>query len=86
MIIDGVTVYGVSEDDAKMLVTVGKMKYADLKKVEAYYDGEYINAHFHYGEGRPFERIRRITGYLVGTTDRWNNAKKAELEDRVTHA
>ena len=33
----------------------------------------------------PFERIRRITGYLVGTTERWNNAKKAELRDRVTH-
>ena len=33
-----------------------------------------------------FERIRRITGYLVGTTDRWNNSKKAELKDRVKHS
>lgn len=33
----------------------------------------------------PFERIRRITGYLVGTVDRWNNAKRAELKDRVKH-
>ncbi len=33
-----------------------------------------------------FQRIRRITGYLVGTTDRWNNAKKAELGDRVKHS
>lgn len=33
----------------------------------------------------PFERLRRITGYLVGTTNRWNNAKKAELKDRVKH-
>ena len=32
-----------------------------------------------------FERIRRITGYLVGTVDRWNNAKQAELHDRVKH-
>ena len=32
-----------------------------------------------------FERIRRITGYLVGTTDRWNNAKRAEERDRVKH-
>lgn len=32
-----------------------------------------------------FERIRRITGYLVGTTDRWNNAKQAEEKDRVKH-
>lgn len=32
-----------------------------------------------------FERIRRITGYLVGTIDRWNDAKQAEERDRVKH-
>ena len=32
-----------------------------------------------------FERIRRITGYLVGTLDRFNNAKRAEEHDRVKH-
>ncbi len=32
-----------------------------------------------------FERIRRITGYLVGTTDRFNNAKQSEEKDRVKH-
>jgi hypothetical protein len=32
-----------------------------------------------------FDRVRRITGYLVGTIDRWNDAKRAELEDRVMH-
>ena len=37
------------------------------------------------GEGVKFERIRRITGYLVGTTDRFNNGKKAEEQDRVKH-
>lgn len=37
------------------------------------------------GEGVGFERIRRITGYLVGTTDRFNNAKRAEEKDRVKH-
>ncbi len=37
------------------------------------------------GEGVGFERIRRITGYLVGTTERFNNAKKAEEQDRVKH-
>lgn len=37
------------------------------------------------GKGVKFERIRRITGYLVGTVDRWNDAKKAELKERVTH-
>lgn len=37
------------------------------------------------GKGRMFERIRRITGYLVGTLDKWNDAKKAEEKDRVKH-
>lgn len=37
------------------------------------------------GEGVKFERIRRITGYLVGTVDRFNNAKQAEEHDRVKH-
>ena len=36
-------------------------------------------------DGIPFERIRRITGYLVGTMDKWNNGKKAEEKDRVKH-
>lgn len=38
-----------------------------------------------YGKGVGFERIRRITGYLVGTMDKWNDAKKAEEHDRVKH-
>ena len=37
------------------------------------------------GQGVPFDRLRRITGYLVGTVDRWNDAKKAELNDRIKH-
>lgn len=38
------------------------------------------------GEGIGFERIRRITGYLVGTVERFNDGKKAEERDRVKHA
>ena len=37
------------------------------------------------GEDVKFERIRRITGYLVGSTDRFNNAKRREEKDRVKH-
>ena len=37
------------------------------------------------GEGVKFERIRRITGYLVGTLDRFGDAKRAEVEQRVKH-
>ena len=36
-------------------------------------------------DGVKFERIRRITGYLVGTVDRFNNSKRAEEHDRVKH-
>ena len=37
------------------------------------------------GKGIAFDRIRRITGYLTGTVDRWNTAKREELKDRVSH-
>lgn len=37
------------------------------------------------GEDMRFDRVRRITGYLVGTLDRFNNAKRAEVHDRVKH-
>lgn len=37
------------------------------------------------GDGIHFERIRRITGYLVGTLDRFNDGKRAEERDRVKH-
>lgn len=48
-------------------------------------DNECPKCHRTEEEGPKFERIRRITGYLVGTTDRWNNAKRAEEKDRVKH-
>ncbi len=38
----------------------------------------------HCGSGK-IDKLQRITGYLVGTTDRWNSAKLAELKDRVVH-
>lgn len=38
------------------------------------------------GEGIGFERIRRITGYLVGTLDNFNNGKRAEERDRIKHS
>lgn len=37
------------------------------------------------GDGEKFERIRRITGYLVGSMNKWNDAKRAEEHDRVKH-
>lgn len=38
------------------------------------------------GKGVRFQRIRRITGYLVGSLERFNNAKRAEERERVKHA
>lgn len=38
------------------------------------------------GKGSHFERLRRITGYLVGSMEYWNDGKKAEERDRVKHA
>jgi len=38
------------------------------------------------GEGLGFQRIRRVTGYLVGDLDRFNDAKRSEERERLTHA
>lgn len=46
--------------------------------------GDEVELNYDFGT-RPFQRIRRITGYLVGTLDRFNNAKRAEEHDRVKH-
>lgn len=56
----------------------------EIQRLEITLDGDYVNLAYNF-EPIPFERIRRITGYLVGTTDRWNDAKQAELNDRVKH-
>lgn len=45
----------------------------------------FVDENGNVGEGIKFERIRRITGYLVGTLDRFNNGKSAEVRDRVKH-
>ena len=47
---------------------------------------DYFDAHAEYFDEGKFERLRRITGYLVGTLDRWNDAKKAEEHARVKHS
>ncbi len=47
-------------------------------------DGDFADLDYKF-EPVKFERIRRITGYLVGTMDNWNNAKSAEEKDRVKH-
>lgn len=69
---------------ASCLVEVGMKligEKADEKTAKEYFD-----AHAEYFDEGKFERLRRITGYLVGTLDRWNDAKKAEECARVKHS
>ena len=56
-----------------------------LNKLDINIDGEFADLTYEL-EHVPFERIRRITGYLVGTMDHWNDAKSAEERDRVKHS
>lgn len=80
--IDGIDIRGdISEEEAAAYAERAP-KGCTLVKVET--DGEWVN--LTYCDRVPFERIRRITGYLVGTLDRFNDAKRAEVEDRVKHA
>lgn len=56
-----------------------------LNNLDINIDGEYADLNYEF-EHVPFERVRRITGYLVGTMDHWNDAKTAEEADRVKHS
>lgn len=57
---------------------------SNIELIEIELDGEYVNLRVH-TKNQPFQRIRRITGYLVGTLDRFNDAKKDEVNHRVKH-
>ena len=65
------------------LIEAGMKLIGDKSGKEAMKD--YFNEHAEYFDEGKFERLRRITGYLVGTLDRWNDAKKAEESARVKH-
>ena len=66
------------------LVEAGMKLLAD--KADENVAKEYFNEHAEWFDEGKFERLRRITGYLVGTLDRWNDAKKAEESARVKHS
>jgi len=73
-------------EEAKAYVEYLEEKYGrKLESLDINIDGEYADLNYEF-EPAPFERIRRITGYLVGTMDHWNNAKAAEEADRVKHS
>lgn len=88
--VDGLPVFATHEIDenligADVLSQVKRIKvqpdYVLLRVVDGWVEGKPM-------VGRPpkFERIRRVTGYLSGTLDRFNDAKKAEVAERVKHS
>lgn len=84
-----INVIGGTMPQQEIDVYVAQLKEANpdkyIKTIDFTLDGEYVDVKYTY-DNVPFERIRRITGYLVGTVDRFNNGKRAEVEDRVTHS
>jgi hypothetical protein len=62
-------------------------KFPDRKinEISIKIDGDFVDVHWVLEPLPGFQRIRRITGYLVGTLDRWNDGKRAEEHDRVKH-
>lgn len=85
--------------ECKVQVTGGELPQAEInayihraherfgqtpRGIDIRVDGDYVELSYDFGS-QPFHRIRRITGYLVGTLDRFNNAKRAEESDRVKH-
>ncbi len=75
----------VSEKEAQAYIERGLEMYPTLTHIEGVLHGEDIDLKYTFKKKTPFARIRRITGYLVGTLDRFNDAKKAEEHDRVKH-
>ena len=67
--------HGISKYGSHLKGMEIKIPPDDEKDVELYYNVDRM----------PFQRLRRITGYLVGTLDRWNDGKRAEERDRVKH-
>ena len=76
----------LSQQEIDAYVAYSKEKYSDkiIKSLTIKADGEFVDLDTEF-ENAPFDRIRRIIGYLVGTLDRFNDGKRAEVEDRVKH-
>lgn len=85
-----VNVQGVNipDEEVQKYIDYVKEKYADREiKVLNITVGkdDYVDLKCEFSDNVPFERVRRITGYLIGTLDRFNDGKRAEEHDRVKH-
>ena len=81
-----VTITGEITDEELTIYLIQQQAQSTHRIVKATVtvDGDFVDINSIY-EVVPFDRIRRITGYLVGSTSRWNDAKRAEERDRVKH-
>lgn len=77
----------ISQEEIDEYVKYVKEKYPDkeIATLDLYINGDFVDMNYTFKNDVPFERIRRITGYLVGTLDRFNDGKRAEERDRVKH-
>lgn len=91
--IDGITiefnVSNVTEEIAKDYVNYAKehkSESSDISKIIVFINGDEADIEIQYVQDKPkIERIRRITGYLTGALNVWNDAKRAEESERVKH-
>lgn len=77
----------LSEKEVQAYLDRGEEKFGpmlDSMDIEVVSDEE-VKVTYHILSDHPFERVRRITGYLVGALDKWNDAKRAEERERVKH-
>lgn len=88
MKIEGIKVtadFKMSREEAQKYVDYVETRIDDVDSIHVHLcDDDMVDITW-VKRGQKFERIRRITGYLVGTIDRWNDAKQAEEQDRVKH-
>lgn len=83
LVVRGLT---ISNEELDKYVQRGCEMYPNiLTGMEIDVEEDDVKITYHVSSNTPFERIRRITGYLVGTTEKWNNAKQSEEKDRVKH-
>lgn len=78
--------FRVTDEELAQYIARGRAleQNKDLAWIDLAVEAEDVAIHYGY-HAQPFERIRRITGYLVGTLDRFNDAKRAEESERVKH-
>lgn len=84
--VHGDDLFDISDKEVQTYVDQAVARYGDsLLGIDILLESEDEATITYKVEREPFERIRRITGYLVGTMDKWNDAKRAEEHARVKH-